>query len=102
MHELATNSLKYGALSVTSGTLDLSCSIHVDDHAADIGPSDDVVLVWTERGGPSVAPSAAEVGFGTTMVERTMLRQLGGSIETNWAPDGVIVTLRMNKDRLVT
>jgi two-component sensor histidine kinase len=101
MHELATNSLKYGALSVTTGTLDLSCTIHDDNHTPGIGRPDDVVLVWTERGGPSVAPATVDAGFGTAMVKRAMSRQLGGSIETNWAPDGIIVTLRMSKDRLV-
>ena len=46
MQELATNSLKYGALSSETGTIDVSC------------PSldDEVVIVWTERGGPPVTP----------------------------------------------
>ena len=41
LHELATNSLKYGALSSSTGTLDMSCT-ELDD---------DIVMVWTERGG---------------------------------------------------
>jgi len=41
LHELATNSLKYGALSSSTGTLDVSCT-ELDD---------DIVMVWTERGG---------------------------------------------------
>jgi two-component sensor histidine kinase len=50
IHELATNSLKYGALSVDTGILDVSCSSH--DEA--------VTLVWTENGGPLVeAPTKA-------------------------------------------
>jgi len=50
IHELATNSLKYGALSAESGTLDVSCN-----------PNDrEVVVVWTERGGPPVAHDCAE------------------------------------------
>jgi two-component sensor histidine kinase len=42
IHELATNSAKYGSLSVASGTLDVSCN----------GRDDQVVIMWTERGGP--------------------------------------------------
>src|SRR3954466_5281357 len=43
-HELATNSAKYGDLSISSGTLDVSCNAH----------GDEVVAMWTERGGPPV------------------------------------------------
>src|ERR1700737_1411466 len=45
LHELATNSLKYGALSSTTGTLDVSCAPPHDN---------EVMIIWTERGGPSV------------------------------------------------
>src|SRR2546423_8801856 len=47
-HELATNSAKYGSLSVASGTLDVSCN----------ADEDDVVVMWTERGGPPVVAPA--------------------------------------------
>ena len=55
VHELATNSLKYGALSVGCGTLDLRCTV----------PRDDVVLVWAERGGPPVVEPSASAGYGS-------------------------------------
>jgi two-component sensor histidine kinase len=88
IHELATNSLKYGALSVPTGTLDVSCT----------APGDEVVLLWTERGGPNVeAPAAA--GFGSKLVTRSM-SGLGGSINSDWSTAGVVITLRMNTDRL--
>jgi two-component sensor histidine kinase len=45
IHELATNSAKYGSLSVASGTLDVSCN----------GRDDQVVIMWTERGGPAIS-----------------------------------------------
>src|SRR3954471_19048924 len=45
-HELATNSAKYGSLSVVSGTLDVSCN----------AKDDEVVVMWTERGGPPGLP----------------------------------------------
>lgn len=90
VHELATNSLKYGALSAETGTLDVSCL------AEDV----DAVVIWTERGGPPVCAPERVGGFGSKLVERSMSEQLGGSIGYNWCPDGLIVTLRMRKDQL--
>ena len=90
VHELATNSLKYGALSVDTGLLDVSCSEH--DEA--------VTVVWTESGGPKTKPSDATVGYGSKLVERSVSGQLRGSIAYNWADDGVVVTLRMDPARL--
>ncbi len=90
VHELATNSIKYGGLSVADGTIDVSCT------ASDDG----AVLVWTERGGPPVATPAGPAGFGSRLVAQSVTGQLGGAIAFDWAPEGVIVTLRMNKAKL--
>src|SRR5215203_4930304 len=60
----------------------------------------EVVVVWTERGGPSVVAPAGGAGFGTRLVKRSMADQLGGSIDHDWSEDGLIVKLRMNKDLL--
>jgi two-component sensor histidine kinase len=90
LHELATNSLKYGALSAATGTLDVSCS-EVDD---------DIVMVWTERGGPPVEAPDGSGGFGSKMVGRVLANHLGGSIARDWSTDGAIITVRMNKGRL--
>jgi two-component sensor histidine kinase len=90
IHELATNSLKYGALSVEAGTLDIS------------GSSDDreVNLAWTERGGPAVAPPVGGEGYGSKLLTRSVAGQLGGSISTDWSNDGIVVTLKMDPGRL--
>ena len=90
VHELATNSLKYGALSSPTGTLDISCAAH----------DTEVVVVWTERGGPPVASPVGEGGYGSKLLNRSMTVQLGGSISCDWSAEGVIVTLHMIKDRL--
>jgi two-component sensor histidine kinase len=90
IHELATNSAKYGALSLASGTLDVSCNAN----------DDEVVVMWTERGGPPVIAPKKVQGFGSQLVQRSMAAQLGGSIAFNWAEEGVVVTLRMSKHRL--
>jgi two-component sensor histidine kinase len=92
IHELATNSAKYGALSIASGTLDVSCN----------ADGDEVVVMWTERGGPRVVPPAMLEGFGSKLVHRSMAAQLGGAIAFDWSEEGVVVTLRMSKDRLTS
>ncbi|UVC11810.1 PAS domain-containing protein [Rhizobium sp. TH2] len=90
IHELATNSLKYGALSAAAGNLDISGKM--------VG--DDVDVVWTEQGGPGVEPPEGSGGYGSKLVQRTMSGHLGGSITYNWTPSGAVVTLRMKGDRL--
>jgi two-component sensor histidine kinase len=90
VHELATNSLKYGALSAESGTLDLGCTVR----------GEEVVLVWTERGGPPVVEPAAPAGYGSELIRRSMALQLGGSIAFDWSAEGLIVTLRIRRNRL--
>ncbi|TBW40847.1 histidine kinase [Siculibacillus lacustris] len=91
VHELATNSIKYGALSTKTGTLDVSC-VEQDGEA--------VVAIWTERGGPPVAESPTPGGFGSKLLARSMAG-LGGSLETTWDGAGVVVTLRMTRAALV-
>lgn len=90
VHELATNSVKYGALSVDTGTLDVSSATEEND----------VVVKWVEHGGPPVAAPTALAGFGTKLVQRSITGALGGSISYDWAEEGLIVTLRMRDDRL--
>jgi two-component sensor histidine kinase len=90
IHELATNSAKYGALSSVRGTLDLSCVVDEED----------IVITWAERGGPLVEPPASLAGFGSKLVHRSMSGQLGGSISFDWPPEGVVVTLRIKKSSL--
>ncbi len=90
IHELATNSLKYGALSCDTGTLDVSSTSH----------GDEIVIVWTERGGPPVASPTGQGGFGSKLINRAMSMQLGGALSCDWDVEGVIVTLRMERARL--
>ena len=90
VHELATNSIKYGSLSAGSGTLDVSCTAH----------GGDVVLVWTERGGPPTSAPKGPPGYGSKLMDQGMSGQLGGSISFAWPPEGVVATLRMSRARL--
>ena len=86
IHELATNSMKHGALSADAGTLDISSSTDESD----------LTLVWAETGGPAVEQPAEMSGFGSKMIAR----QLGGAISFDWQATGLVVTLRMRRDRL--
>jgi two-component sensor histidine kinase len=92
LHELATNSMKYGALSSPTGTLDISS----------VSEGDDILLTWLERGGPEVATPQTAGGFGSKLVQRTVRGQLGGRIEYDWDASGLIVTLRMDRRRLAS
>jgi two-component sensor histidine kinase len=74
VHELATNSIKYGSLSAEAETLDVKCS--TDDT--------DIVLVWTERGGPRISKPKEQSGFGSVLVNKTITRNLGGTIAFDW------------------
>jgi two-component sensor histidine kinase len=90
IHELATNSAKYGALSAPSGTIDVSGN----------ADGDAIVVAWIERGGPPVAAPPRVEGFGSKLVQRSMAAQLEGTIACDWATEGLVVTLRMSKARL--
>lgn len=90
IHELATNSLKYGALSSETGQLDISGCNEVDD----------IKIVWTERGGPLVKDGERPTGYGSRLVERSVSGQLGGTIDYDWSEGGLIVTLRMKAAKM--
>ncbi len=86
LHELATNAVKYGALSNASGTVDLAWT--VDRH----GTPPRLKLRWTEKGGPPVAPPSRR-GFGTRLIERSLAQDLGGEARIDFATAGVICTV---------
>jgi two-component sensor histidine kinase len=90
LHELATNSVKHGALSADAGLLDVACLVE----------GDEAVLVWTERGGPLVTPPAPGAGFGNRLLDRIMTRHFGGAVSYAWTPEGLIATLRIPTAKL--
>lgn len=82
IHELVTNSAKYGALS-DSG------AVHVN---WTFDPTDGLCIEWIESGGPRVnAPTRR--GFGATIIERAMPHDLGGTAEVKYPPTGVEAVL---------
>lgn len=83
-HELVTNAAKYGALQTADGHV----AIRWTQEDADL------VMRWTESGGPEVAPPE-ESGFGSTLLNNTVTRQFQGSMAHDWHPGGLSVTLRL-------
>lgn len=83
LHELATNSVKYGALSAIGGTVTLQWA------------SDEkmVGLRWVEEGGPPISSNPRRIGFGSQMIDRLMA-SIGGQIEREWRAQGLAVDLR--------
>ncbi|WP_299652980.1 HWE histidine kinase domain-containing protein [uncultured Tateyamaria sp.] len=78
IHELVTNSAKYGALTDQSGR------VGVDLNIADDGA---LVIEWRERGGP-VVKAPTRRGFGSTIIERTVPFELNGTVETRFKISG--------------
>lgn len=87
LHELATNALKYGALSQSGGKVEIDWRLHDDDEANPV-----VSLRWRESGGPVVAPPAA-AGFGTRLISYSVEQELGGTVELRYLPDGFAAEL---------
>ena len=84
LHELVTNSTKYGSLS-TTGTVDIAWARN------DAG---DLVLTWREDGGPPVTQPTRK-GFGTTIIHKSVPYDLGGTAKVDYAPGGVEARFRI-------
>jgi light-regulated signal transduction histidine kinase (bacteriophytochrome)/CheY-like chemotaxis protein len=80
VHELITNSAKYGALSDNRGHVALTTSFDK------IGR---LTIDWQEHGGPSVKPPTRR-GFGSTIIERSIPHDLGGEADVDYKPDGLV------------
>jgi two-component sensor histidine kinase len=79
LHELAANAVKFGALSVDTGRVDVRWSRL---------PGGGFELVWTESGGPTVSRPARH-GFGSTLIEQVTGRELNGDAQVEYRPSGV-------------
>ena len=84
MHELGTNAVKYGALSVEHGGLIVRWRIDPT------GAGDQLVLEWREEGGPPAAPPT-RLGFGSRLIERGLIG--GGGVESHYLPTGFTTTM---------
>ncbi len=86
VHELATNAVKYGSLSVPGGSVRVAWSISAPREPDKTGRR--LHLTWTEMGGPPVAPPSRR-GFGSRLIERGLARELGGTARIDFAREGV-------------
>lgn len=78
LHESSTNALKYGALSAPEGQLQVRWTID----------GDTLTIDWREIGGPIVLSAPATHGFGSVLIAQS-IRQLNGTIDYRWQPEGI-------------
>lgn len=81
-HELASNAVKYGALSTDAGQVWLSWDVDQDP----------LRIVWREEGGPAVREPSRR-GFGSQLLQRSLARELDGSVSLEYASGGVVCTI---------
>jgi PAS domain S-box-containing protein len=85
LHELATNAVKYGALSGATGAIDVKWSRTADNR---------VMLRWAEAGGPPVIPPTHK-GFGTNVIGAMIQAHVGGDMRLDWRPEGLVCEITL-------
>jgi PAS domain S-box-containing protein len=89
LHELVTNAAKYGALSSPNGRVSVQWE----------APEGSLSVAWRETGGPPVAASAPQSGYGTSLIRDLIPHELGGKVDLVMAPEGVQCTIVIPFDR---
>jgi PAS domain S-box-containing protein len=83
LHELATNAIKYGALTRAEGRIDLAWWVERGV----------VELTWRESGGPPAVPPARR-GFGSRLLSQTLSHEAGGEVKLAYDPEGFSCLMR--------
>jgi two-component system CheB/CheR fusion protein len=91
LYELATNAVKYGALSLPKGSIRINLSMSDGNFA----------LAWKERGGPKLTETPKHEGFGTNLMRRVVTGQFAGEAFFDWDPKGLSVRLIAPLDRVI-
>ncbi len=91
LHELATNSVKHGALSNDTGTVTVTWSL------AEAADAAFLELSWQEHGGPR-ARKPTRQGFGSQLIQGQVTHALGGTLAQSYAPEGYSALLRIPMD----
>lgn len=85
INELATNAIKYGALASDEGRVAISWRAE----------NDCLSVHWEERGGAPVEAAPERVGFGSRLLDTTIVRQFGGTFSHDWRREGVVVSISL-------
>ncbi|MBK3745638.1 PAS domain S-box protein [Paraburkholderia aspalathi] len=88
LHELCTNSIKYGSLSSQAGSLEIDWNIEPS-------PDGKLYMSWVERNGPEVQKPLRS-GFGRKVIERMVALTTNGKVELKFEPNGVEWHLEAN------
>ncbi len=88
IHELATNAVKYGALSAPMGRVSVSWRL-------DGGPTETLRLQWDEIGGPAVPDPPRRRSFGSRVLDGTVRAQLGGAMSFAWEVTGLVCDIQV-------
>lgn len=86
LHELATNSVKYGALSVPEGVIRL-CWENFEENGNPM-----IRFSWEERNGP-IVKTPLHTGFGTTIIKAHAAAAFGGMVQVDFLPEGLLWVL---------
>jgi two-component sensor histidine kinase len=91
LHELATNAVKYGALSNEKGRVSITWRTLKEPDGRRLR------LEWSEKDGPPVVPPRRK-GFGSRLIERGLAHELGGEVKIEYEPQGVWCEINANLD----
>jgi two-component sensor histidine kinase len=91
IHELATNAMKYGALTAAGGRVSIAWT----------SKDQEFVFIWQESGGPPVSEPAA-VGFGSRLISRVLQDDFGGAVDVSYGPAGLVCRLTAPLENLAT
>lgn len=90
IHELATNAAKYGALSTPDGVVAIRTQMN----------GDRLAIEWDEQGGPAITADPVRTGFGTKLMELSMVGQLGGQFDRTWRHTGLLARIGVGRAAL--
>jgi PAS domain S-box-containing protein len=96
LHELATNAARHGALACPGGTVEVTWRL-----GRRAGEDGLLRLRWAEQGGPPIPGPPTRRSFGSRFIDSTIRGQLGGSVERNWEPSGLVCEMALPSARIL-
>ncbi|MEL6874976.1 MAG: histidine kinase, partial [Pseudomonadota bacterium] len=91
LNELATNASKYGALMRDDGQVEIAWTVET------IEADQFISLRWSEKGSGTQPEAPSARGFGSSLIDHSITRNLHGEIERDWTSDGLVCTIRFPK-----